>query len=259
MEAGSSKNMIPFSIIAHRHLGTSSKEEYKPFRGSKSVRFLSLISVIVLFTFVPPPVAPQKNTLSKIQTIRKLDADHCLDLPVKLERGPISFPPPARITKPIESGTTGLISQVLVPKVFSYLVVQQPKDSPYYVSSANNLVTEFGLAKKYGTIGLIAHNHLAGKQFDKLTLGQEIYIIYQDGHKDRYIVSEIYHFHALDSTNINSLFIDLVSNEVLTAAELFDEMYTGTPHVTFQTCIYANGDDSWGRLFVIARPIPKTK
>jgi len=40
----------------------------------------------------------------------------------------------------------------------------------------------------------------------------------------------------------------------LTAEQLFNRVYRGDRHVTFQTCIDANGDISWGRLFVIAIP-----
>jgi len=37
---------------------------------------------------------------------------------------------------------------------------------------------------------------------------------------------------------------------------MFKRVYTGDRHVTFQTCIYAEGTSSWGRLFVVA--VPKT-
>jgi hypothetical protein len=151
-----------------------------------------------------------------------------------------------------------LIRRVFVPRAFSYAVVQQPEGNPYYVSKAKDLVTEFSLPKRYGVIGLMAHNHLAGNQFERLTLGQEIQIDYEDGHTDRYIVSEITRFRALEPTNPDSLFEDLESGTILSAAELFDRMYTGAPHVTFQTCIYSSGDNSWGRLFVIATPATAT-
>jgi hypothetical protein len=124
----------------------------------------------------------------------------------------------------------------------------------YYVSSSRNLVTEFGLARKYGTIGLVAHNNLAGSLFKDLLLGDEIRIVYKDGHTARYTVSAIYRFRALEPTNIESRFVDLDSKKIYSATELFQRMYTGTPHLTFQTCIYASGNSSWGRLFVIALP-----
>jgi hypothetical protein len=40
----------------------------------------------------------------------------------------------------------------------------------------------------------------------------------------------------------------------LSSTDLFNQMYTGGNKVVFQTCIYANGNWSWGRLFVTATP-----
>jgi len=37
---------------------------------------------------------------------------------------------------------------------------------------------------------------------------------------------------------------------------MFDRAYEGGRHVTFQTCIAAEGNSSWGRLFIIAAPKP---
>jgi hypothetical protein len=37
--------------------------------------------------------------------------------------------------------------------------------------------------------------------------------------------------------------------------ELFETAYAGNYHLTLQTCIENNGDVSWGRLFIIARPM----
>ena len=63
---------------------------------------------------------------------------------------------------------------------------------------------------------------------------------------------------ALDPTNPYSTFRDLASAERLTAEQLFKKVYRGDRHVTFQTCMEANGDLSWGRLFVIATPKPES-
>ena len=144
------------------------------------------------------------------------------------------------------------ISSIFVPNEFFYPVVQQPANSPDYVSPSENLVTEFNLPKKYGTVGLLAHNYLAGDSFDELSVGQTIYLFYEDGHADRYTVSQVFRYRALEPNDIQSQFEDLDTGEILTANEAFIRMYMGAPHLTLQTCIYANGDPSWGRLFVIA-------
>jgi hypothetical protein len=44
--------------------------------------------------------------------------------------------------------------------------------------------------------------------------------------------------------------------EILSAQQMFERAYAGVRHLTFQTCIAARGNSSWGRLFVVATPKP---
>ena len=195
-------------------------------------RVFSSVSLLVLnaFTFIPVSVTTQVNNgTSQTQLY-------------------------SQGTQPVNENDTNTISSILVPNVFFYYVVQQPANSPDYVSPLENLLTEFGLPKKYGNVGLLAHNYLAGDSFDELSIGQKIYLFYEDGHADRLTVSKVFHFRALEPDDIHSQFEDLDTGEILTAGEVFVRMYTGATHLTLQTCIYANGDHSWGRLFVIAEP-----
>jgi hypothetical protein len=252
--------MNPYTTNTHYTLDARIEKQYVQFRALKYARFLCLISMIVLLGSILVPALTHTSTIP--QGTRASDQGHRTALSAShtaKSRRPTFLSHPFRVYKSAENGNMGLISRVLAAGTFSYTVVQQPENDPYYVSSASDLVTEFGLAEKYGVIGLIAHNNLAGSRFGKLSLGQEIQILYQDGHTNRYTVSGIYRFRALESTDAESRFQDLNSTETITAAELFGRMYTGAPHVTFQTCIYANGDNSWGRLFVIALPVLEPK
>ncbi|MFN3491076.1 MAG: hypothetical protein ACK40V_02555, partial [Anaerolineales bacterium] len=52
-----------------------------------------------------------------------------------------------------------------------------------------------------------------------------------------------------------SNFIDLETEEFLTAEGLFNKVYRGDFHVTLQTCIEKDGSLSWGRLFIVAKPL----
>ena len=45
------------------------------------------------------------------------------------------------------------------------------------------------------------------------------------------------------------------SATMLTARLLFDQVYGGSDQVVFQTCIEAQGNPMWGRIFVTADPI----
>ena len=146
------------------------------------------------------------------------------------------------------------LSNVAVGNILAFPVVQQPVNNPGYVSTNNGEITEFRLATQFGNIGLLAHNHLAGQTFSQLSIGQEVRLTYSDGHMEYFIISKILQYQALQPNSAYSSFKDLKTNELLTAEQLFNKVYSGDRHVTFQTCIEANGNASWGRLFIMATP-----
>lgn len=157
----------------------------------------------------------------------------------------------------VQNGQASVLRGVYTRDVFALPVVQQPSGSPGYVSSYDGLVTQFGMAAQYGTIGLLAHNHLAGRSFSGLAVGQEVRLVYGDGRVERFVISEVLEYQALQPTSPYSSFRDLASDEVLSAQQMFQQVYQGERHITFQTCIDAEGNPSWGRLFVIAVPDPQ--
>jgi hypothetical protein len=137
----------------------------------------------------------------------------------------------------------------------SYPVVQQPPGDTNFVSKNEGEVTQFASASRYGNIGLLAHNYLSGKSFSQLHIGEEIELVYSDGQVETFIVKEILRYKALDPKSPYSSFQNLDNEaEVLTVGQMFDRAYEGGRHVTFQTCIAAEGNSSWGRLFIIAAP-----
>lgn len=143
---------------------------------------------------------------------------------------------------------------VYVHNVLALPVVQQPSDDPYYVSNHDGEATQFSIASQYGNIGLLAHNHLSGKSFSKLSIDQEVEVVYGNGKIEYFVVTEVLHFQALQSQSQQSSFLNLDNSETLSANQMFNRVYTGSHHLTFQTCIKANGNMSWGRLFVLAMP-----
>jgi len=134
-------------------------------------------------------------------------------------------------------------------------VVNQPDGKPEYVSDVSNAVTSFQLASKYGNIGLIAHNYLSGQYFGELKLGDHIYTMNGFRQQRIYQVTGIRRFQALNPRSARSDFIDLDTRQRLTVNDVFRQIYTGEHHLILQTCIQNNGDQEWGRLFVIAQPI----
>jgi hypothetical protein len=133
-------------------------------------------------------------------------------------------------------------------------IVSQPEGDPGFVSTSENTLTQFRLAQGAGSTGLLAHNYLAGKYFFMMEAGQVFYLVYGDGHTETFIVTELSRYRALDPDNVWSKFIDLQQGSFLSASALFSKMYAHPGHVVLQTCIYAAGNSSWGRLFVVAEP-----
>lgn len=162
--------------------------------------------------------------------------------------------PFADFSRSVQNGEAEILRGVYVENVLKLPVVQQPAGKPYYVSSQNGEATQFAMASQYGNIGLLAHNTLSGRYFSKLAIGQEVRLLYGDGKVEYYVVKQILHFQALDPENVSSSFRNLDRNERLSAGEMFNRAYVGERRLVFQTCIEAEGNVSWGRLFVIAMP-----
>ncbi len=154
----------------------------------------------------------------------------------------------------VKNGQADELRGVYIPYVLAARVVQQPAGMYGFVSSWQNIMTQFGLASKFGSTGLLAHNNRAGKSFAALQTGRKFHLIYGDGHISTFVVSEMLQFQALEPTSISSSFVDLENGDILTASELFIKIYDRPGQVILQTCIDADHNASWGRLFIIAKP-----
>jgi hypothetical protein len=153
------------------------------------------------------------------------------------------------------NGHANEVVGVYVPGSFALRVEQQPAGQPDYVNRENNMATQFSLPSKYGSIGLLAHNYLSGSNFFRLALGQDVVLVYGDGRLEHYQVNGSLSFRALKPNSPFSEFVDLSdpNSSLLTSADLFDRVYTTGDTLVFQTCIDAEGDPSWGRIFVTAQ------
>lgn len=165
-----------------------------------------------------------------------------------------SLPAFADFAQSVQNGEANVLRGVYVPDVLALPVVQQPWGNAGYVSPSDGEATQFRMAAQYGTVGLLAHNHLSGRQFSLLKAGQEVHLVYGDGRFETFIVTEVLRYQALQPTSPYSSFLNLDREETLSAEGMFKRVYFGDRHVTFQTCIEFGGDLSWGRLFVIAVP-----
>ena len=155
----------------------------------------------------------------------------------------------------VANGETEEIRGIFSENIFELPVVQQPSGQPGFVSTIQNVVTEFEMPKKYGVTGILAHNFLAGEKFFSLEIGQQIQVIYGDGSIKTYIITSKQSYQALSPNSANSEFVDLGTSEKISATQLFKRIYMGNHHLTLQTCIQQGLEDSWGRLFIIAEPV----
>ncbi len=155
----------------------------------------------------------------------------------------------------VYTGQTNTITGLFVDDQFAMDVAQQPSSNPGYISSDENTVTEFRLARDYGTIGMLAHNYLAGESFYNLSIGQVVYLVFGDGSVQPYTIANVLSYQALQPNSPYSNFVNLDDpEEYLTAADLFYSIYGQEDALVLQTCIENQGIDTWGRLFIIAIP-----
>lgn len=164
---------------------------------------------------------------------------------------------PSEFLNSVTNQQPGVVVGIHVPGIFSLPVLQQPEGQPAYVSEKNNIITQFGITSAYNNIGLLAHNYLSGKEFFKLKQGQDVVVVYGDRKLETYRVVSIQRYQALEPNSYTSDFIDLddPNQTRLTSGELFNRVYTKGDYVVFQTCIAANGNASWGRLFILAEKV----
>jgi hypothetical protein len=160
---------------------------------------------------------------------------------------------------PVRAGDDNALEQlpatgVYVKGEFTLSVIQQPDGDAGYVAPVQDTLTQFSQASRSGSLGLLAHNYLAGQKFFNLEPGDRVYVFHQDRGIEVFVVTEVLEYQAMDPSNPYSDFRDLTTGAMLTAGDLFNKVYTGERHVTFQTCIERDGEWSWGRLFVIAEP-----
>jgi hypothetical protein len=155
-------------------------------------------------------------------------------------------------TAPVLLPASRQVLGVHVADVLDLPIVQQPKGEDGYVSSRDGQITQFRLPSNYGNVGLLAHNDLSGRLFCHLARGQEVQLLYGNHRVETFVITDILRYQALQPENPCSCFRDLQTEETLTAPQLFEKIYMGRRHVTFQTCIAGQDRLSWGRLFVIA-------
>ncbi len=155
----------------------------------------------------------------------------------------------------VANGQSDEIRGIIMEDSIALNVIPQPAGQPAFVSSVVNVITEFSIPRKFGVIGFLAHNYLAGRFFYDIKFDDIVKIVYGDGEILKYKVIDIQKYQALQPNSPHSEFLDLNTLQKLSATQLFQKVYTGDHHITLQTCIQEGTLDTWGRLFIIAEPV----
>lgn len=200
----------------------------------KSLRSILTVSFIVIFL----------GMLLPLETARALS----------VSSQPGDLPELLTFVEQVKNDQAGELRGLYVPELFAIPVVQQPVGDPEFVSPRHNILTQFGLASRFGSTGLLAHNYLAGESFAILKEDQIIHLVYGDGAVATFFVTEILEYQALEPDSTTSHFINLQDGALLSAPALFSEVYSIEGRVILQTCISKGNQLNWGRLFVIAEP-----
>jgi hypothetical protein len=138
---------------------------------------------------------------------------------------------------------------------FNLEIVEQGNKGGSYVSSNPDVLTFFSLSKKFGSIGLVAHNFLSGEEFYELEEGDIIHIKNGSSEIHAFRVSESLSYQAIEPKSVRSDFVDLETGEFLNTKELFMRTYGRSGKLILQTCIERDGNYEWGRYFIIAESI----
>jgi hypothetical protein len=203
---------------------------------------LCILAWIILLFFSPlAPVVP--DTGSGLPVVH-LPGEHPTGLggPQGLVRLP------DRVAGWVDGQEEALVG-VYAPGAFAHPVVAQPPGSNLFVSRDPEVLTRFQLPPRTETIGLLAHNYLAGADFYRLGPGDALFLVYGDGRTTAYQVSEIADYRTLTPYRYR----DLATEHSYSDVSLFEEIYVaGGDRLVLQTCIERDGNLSWGLRFVIA-------
>jgi hypothetical protein len=156
----------------------------------------------------------------------------------------------------VKTNQPGILTGVYVPGILALWVLPSRANDPLHVTRQPVAVTNSCGISRCPSTGLLAHNSSSGALFFQLSPNQEVDMVFGDGSIQRYRITSIRHFQALSPLDPYSSFMDLDTRSApLSSTDVFMQTFGVANRVVFQTCIAADGQPTWGRLFVIAEPM----
>jgi hypothetical protein len=152
-------------------------------------------------------------------------------------------------------------SDIIFPNVPPMKIVQQPYKNYNWISDFTNVFTQLAQPRSiYGTKVFSIHTYGNDNVLYDLKVGDIIFyrtkITTNECSNEIYLnfyqVKEIYHYQAVQPLNPRTPLIDLETNETFSSTRIFDKLFGNNKRILFQTCIFKDGNTSWGRLFIVA-------
>ena len=147
------------------------------------------------------------------------------------------------------------VVRIEVKGILDYPVAQQPAERPGFVSSVPDEVTQFAAPAQNDVLAFLAHNYLAGDEFSEITENTVVSVTYTDGSTQWFLVEAVEAYQALQPTSLFSDFRSLDTGELFDVQSIYDRVYGGSYPLVMQTCIEFEGNNVWGRLFILAEPL----
>jgi hypothetical protein len=243
--------IVPVTVAQSTSVQSTAPVEVKPFANSSDVAVGTAAPTPATLPTLAPVVMEQSFRATPDATI--IAAESITEASLRADEQALLD----QFIQAVSGSGTEEVTGVYISGRFSLPVLQQPTGDDGFVSTQDQTLTQFGLPNAYDTVGLLAHNNLSGKMFFDLHEGEEVVIVYGNGSLAKYRITQIERYQALSPTSEYSYFIDLSDPDPvkLTSAQVFQRVYTAGNRVVFQTCIAADGNLSWGRIFVIAEKI----
>jgi hypothetical protein len=192
-----------------------------------------------------------------IQKVKAHAQPQLTPYPAQLQSGQEDrFPSLLEFARQVMDGSSGEPRGLYAEGRLALRILDQPAGLSSYVAPRVGTATLFQSAAGYHVIGLLAHNYLSGRDFYRLQLGDELYVVYGDGRLRGFTVQEIADFQRLRINDPRSNFRALPLGQLLTADQLFMRFYEQPDQLVMQTCLERYGALDWGVHMVRAAPKP---
>jgi hypothetical protein len=248
------RKAMDLNLCAHRHDRQATENELPRFQTFYNAKDLDAQKKEILMAS-KDQFTQLKNRIFVSALLCILFCTFAFPVQVYAKDIPNTLPNLNTFIETVTDGNASTLRGVYVSNVMALSIVQQPTGYPGFVSTDENVATQFGIAAEVGNVGLLAHNTHAGSYFSNIKQGDVIVLVYGDGHVESFMAQSIQRYQALNPLSPYSEFKDQETQITSTAEELFNNVYRGEYHLTLQTCIENNGDSSWGRLFIVATPV----